>query len=485
MLPFLCLVILCGVLTQNAQGYDNPLAIASLSPQLLQQLISHRMNTQELKDRLQGLPLEDVIKKGAREGNRGGGFLSGIPLLGGLLNNVIGNILGVKINNVELLKLNIGFDEREAKIIVTIPADIELELKLPLNLFSRLLHLKLYLDIQVGVRVDRDPSTGHVRLIIGNCHNTPGHLRITVLDNANFVVRTVNNVVKLVTDVLEKTLPHLLQKELCPLVNGVVQNVLDLLQGAFNSEMHGERVQFLPESFDVHDGSFNLAYQGLMQRPGGQREVIRPDSVPLSAVPLEGSSMNMVLSSNYLSSAVRALLPPQSFNFDIASQGEGAAFRQQIAAVLPEASNVRMLQIASGVPSLSLTVGKIQLWQQIKIRFFTEHLTRDYRPLFILRATVAFTVHPSVIDGKMILALHSVRIQNLQLVNSDRHFDVQRMANLIAQLVSTSLLPHQNKSLAVGIPLPLVQNLGLRSLHVTVGKDAVMIVPSGEVPVSA
>uniref|UniRef100_A0A670IE58 Lipid-binding serum glycoprotein N-terminal domain-containing protein n=1 Tax=Podarcis muralis TaxID=64176 RepID=A0A670IE58_PODMU len=51
----------------------------------------------------------------------------------------------------------------------------------PLNL-GRLLHVKLYLDIQVAVRILTDPVSGHVKLVVGNCHNNPGHLRITLLN---------------------------------------------------------------------------------------------------------------------------------------------------------------------------------------------------------------------------------------------------------------------------------------------------------------
>ncbi|XP_048354017.1 BPI fold-containing family B member 1 [Sphaerodactylus townsendi] len=490
MLPFLSLFILGSLLTQNAQGNSQPLAIARLSPELLQhytlRVISRQMDPRALKDRLQSLPLEETVKEGLRQGN-GGGLLTGLPLVGGLVNNVLGNILKIKINKITLLDLQIKLHKHETKIIVTIPADIELEVRCPLSLLGSILRLKLYLDIQVGVRVVKDPLTGHIKLTIENCHNNPGHLRITLLNDykKNPLVHFLNRTLRLVTDVLEKTVPNLLQKQLCPLLNGLVQNVLDLLQGSLSSQVHGEMFQLAPESFRLHDGSLNLVYEGQIQMPGGQIVTLPPDSVPISAKPLEGSPMNMILSGKYVALALRALLPPRVFN--LGRQNEVAAFRSQIAAVIPKASNIRVLQIASGLPSLSLAVGKVEVWQPVEIRAFAEHPTEADRPLLTIRVTLALLAHPSIADGKMMFTLHRPRIASLVPVSSSiGNFDGQLLTGVMTRLLSASLLPHQNKILAEGIPIPLVQQLGLNSLRVSAGKDGLLVfVPPNGVPVSA
>ncbi|KAF7248705.1 Short palate, lung and nasal epithelium carcinoma-associated protein 2A, partial [Varanus komodoensis] len=135
------------------------------------------MDAQIWKQHLQKLPLHETLKGSIKPG----GLLGGIPIVGGLVNSLLDSILGVRIKNVELLKLDIQFDEREKHIFITIPADLEVEIHLPLHL-GRLLRIKLFLDVQVGVQLFTDPSTGYTRLVLGNCRNNPGHVRVTVLD---------------------------------------------------------------------------------------------------------------------------------------------------------------------------------------------------------------------------------------------------------------------------------------------------------------
>ncbi|XP_060119522.1 BPI fold-containing family B member 1 [Heteronotia binoei] len=463
MLQFLCLLVLCGLLTQNVQGNGFPMALTNLSPEMLQQLLSQRMNSQEWADHLQSLPLEDLVKNGIKQGSGGGGFLSGIPLVGGLVNNVVGGVLGLKIKEVSLLQLDIKFDKSEFRFIVTIPADVEVEVKCPLSLMGRIFHLKLHLDIQVGVRLVKHPETGHIKLTIENCRNNPGHLKIAVLEKFGPLFHLINKVVALVTSILDKTLPHLLQKELCPLANGLVQGVLDLLQGSMDEKMF----HMFPGSFHLYEDSLQLVYEG--QNPGGQSIMIPPDSHPLPSIPLDGSPMNMVLSSNYLESAFQALLPPRVFN--LGGQSECAVLVHQIAAVVRKVSHIQAVQITTGTPSLSLSVGKIQLWQPIEIRVYTEHPAGAYGPLFTIRLNIVWLAHPSLDGGKLIFTLHSPRLENLSLVGSAAgNYDVQHLTGLILRAVSACLLPHQNQMLAEGIPVPLVQELGLTSQNIAAGK---------------
>ncbi|XP_077192484.1 BPI fold-containing family B member 1-like [Paroedura picta] len=479
MLPFLCLLVLCGLLAQNAQGNGSPLAIANFSPEMLHQLISQRMNSQDFTDHLQRLPLEGVIKNGMRQSS-GGGFLSGIPLLGGLVNKVVVGLLGVKIKKVSLLELDVKLDKDETRLIITIPADIELEVKCPLHLAVKLVHLKLYLDVQVGVRLVKDPYTGHIKLTIENCQNNPGHLRVTVLENVNPLFQLVNKVVRLVTDIVEKTVPHLLQKELCPLANGLVQSVLDLLQGSFTSQMHNERFQLTPESFRLHDGSLQMVYGGNVPMPEGHSI-----SAPLPSVSRGDSRLNMALSHNYVASMLETLLPAQTLT--LGSQGKDPPFRQEIAAVLPRAHDVQALQIRTGTLSLSLAVGRIQVRLPIEIRAYRENPVGAYGPLFVIRINLVLLAHPSVSGGKLILSLHTPSIESISLLSSSiGNFDAQHLTGMLTRVMSTYLVPYVNRILAEGIPIPLVHNLGVDSMQVVAGKDALfLVVQRGMAPVSA
>ncbi|KAL8179872.1 UNVERIFIED_CONTAM: hypothetical protein K2H54_073760 [Gekko kuhli] len=471
MLPFLCLLVLGGLLTQNAEGNRYPQAIANLSPEMLHQLISQRMNSQDWQDRLLSLPLEDAVKNGMKQGG-GGGFLSGLPILGGLVNNVVSGVLGVKIKKVSLLELDIKLDPHEARLIVTIPADIEVEVKCPLSLMGRLVHLKVYLDVQIGVRLLKDPYTGHIKLTIENCQNNPGHIRITLLENISPLFQLINNVVRLVTNILEKTVPHILQKELCPLANGLVQSVLDLLQGS----MHSEMFHMSPESFSLYDDRMQLAYESKVEMPGGHSVMI-PDSGPLPSMPLEGSAMNMVMSGQYLTKAVQALAPPQVLNL---------ACQIKVGAEYSEASNVWAQNIRIGELSLSLAVGRSRMWLPVEVPVYTGHPSGGYGPRFIVRLNLDFLAHPSIVAGKLVFSLHNPRTQDLRLQSSSvGNFDAQHVTVIITQIASECIMPHLNRHLAQGIPMPLVQNVDSSSLHIAAGKDALLLVASRVVPVSA
>ncbi|XP_053250713.1 BPI fold-containing family A member 2 [Podarcis raffonei] len=463
MFPVLALAIFYGLLAQNTQGYASPQAIVNLGPEMLQRLISHRLDSQALVGRLQNLPLQSILQGGS------GGLLGlgNLPVLGGLVDGLLGNILGVKIRNIELLRLDIRFDEVAKHIIVTVPADVEIEINLPLNL-GRLLHVKLYLDIQVAVRILTDPVSGHVKLVVGNCHNNPGHLRITLLNKKGPLLQTVNNLLRAVTDILEKTVPHLLQKELCPLVNMLLEDVLNLLQGSSSSYVHGDMIQLRPSSTSLRNGVMQIGYEGTVRLPGGQNYIVPSGTAPLPHAPLGDAPMNMLLSDHLLSAMLRAFLTPRAIN--IHSPQEITAFSQQMAALSGFKGAIRALQVSYGAPVLALTVGRIEVKQNIDVKVYSG------RHLFTVRATVTSLGAVSVAGGSLRLTLHLEGIDNLSLINSSvGNFDVQHLTSAISHLVSAFLLPHQNHLLAEGFPLPLVQQLGIDHLNAAPGQNTLLL----------
>lgn len=66
----------------------------------------------------------------------------------------------------------------------------------------------------------------------------------------------------------------------------------------------------------------SVSFQGVTQLTGGQTVMIPPGSTPLPILPLEGSSMNLVLSASFMSTMVHSLLPTQAINLGAASQQE-------------------------------------------------------------------------------------------------------------------------------------------------------------------
>uniref|UniRef100_F7EXL4 BPI fold-containing family A member 1 n=1 Tax=Monodelphis domestica TaxID=13616 RepID=F7EXL4_MONDO len=229
MLKIWGLVLFCGLLTQSSAQLEAipvdpaiPLRPAqSLTPPdplsgLLGGLTKGLLNS-NLLGILENLPLLDALKIG--EGSSAG-------LIGGLLPKIVSlvpglqDIISINITNPVLLELGLEQSPDGHRLFVTLPLGMVLELKTFLT--GEILKLDVKLNIIVELIAVRDKD-GKIHLVIGDCKNDPGSLKVTLLEGV--LPSVVQGLLDTVTGTVIKVLPNLIQKEICPLVNDVLGNL--------------------------------------------------------------------------------------------------------------------------------------------------------------------------------------------------------------------------------------------------------------------
>ncbi|XP_036604081.1 BPI fold-containing family A member 1-like [Trichosurus vulpecula] len=225
------LVLLCGLLTQSSARLEaipvDPASVLSPAQSLTPPDISSSLLgglTKGLLDLnllgiLHDLPILDMLKPG---GGSSGGLIGGLlPKLTSIIPG-LQNILLINVTNPVLLELGLEQSPDGHRLFVTIPLGMVLELKTLLT--GDLLKLDAKLNIIVELIAVRDKD-GKIHLQIGDCKQDPGSLKITLLERVAPIL--VQELVETVTKTLFETLPRVLQKEVCPLVNEIL-NGLDI-----------------------------------------------------------------------------------------------------------------------------------------------------------------------------------------------------------------------------------------------------------------
>ncbi|XP_043836290.1 LOW QUALITY PROTEIN: BPI fold-containing family A member 1-like [Dromiciops gliroides] len=244
MLQIWGLVLFYGLVTQSSAQLDaipvNPVGALSpplslTPPDLLSGLLgglTKGLHTSNVLGILQNLPILDILKIG---GGSSGGLIGGLlPKLTSIIPG-LHNIISINVTNPVILELGLEQSPDGHRLFVTIPLGMVLELKTFLT--GELLKLDVNLNIIVELIAVRDKD-GKVHLVIGDCKHDPGSLKITLLEGV--VPTLVQELVDTVTKTLIEGLPHLLQKEICPLVNEILSGLdITLVHDVAEILIHG------------------------------------------------------------------------------------------------------------------------------------------------------------------------------------------------------------------------------------------------------
>ncbi|XP_075820016.1 BPI fold-containing family A member 5-like [Microtus pennsylvanicus] len=260
------LVVLCGLLAQSSAqlayplplSYDLPTSVGHCRPLHLDQNLPSYTVTPVVTTyptHLIAANFRNAFSQGLLSGGILG-FLEHMPLLsyvrpagsnaGGLVGvigrvissiPILNNILDIKVTNPQLLELGLVQSYDFHRLYVTIPLGFELKVNTPL--IGRLLEFAVKLDLTAEIYAVRDIQ-GRSRLVIGDCINSPGSLRITLPKGLNLL----QNLIDSLTDILTKVIPGLVQGVVCPVVNGIL-SLLDvtLMHDVAELLLHG--VQFV------------------------------------------------------------------------------------------------------------------------------------------------------------------------------------------------------------------------------------------------
>ncbi|XP_036039550.1 uncharacterized protein LOC118581498 [Onychomys torridus] len=276
--------LLCWGLLHQAQGTTH-------SPLLL------RFNERWLETNISDLFLEHEVLKGiirmpvTGSPSEGVSVLDRLPFVkkefvgkkSGLDLSLVGDLLSGKMMP-ELKKLleTAGLVIEDAKgpeVTLEILSDSLLQITMRCKLYLSLLEilwLEAIKNIRIGVRLEQTGNKTQVAL--EECHAPPGSLNVEILKQTETLLP--NQLLNLVTEILEESLPFLLQKIVCPEATNLLNFLLeDLLHIALPPIISGpDDFQYYVTNTEFTEGAILMTVQ-LVTPCGPHQRASRPEHV--------------------------------------------------------------------------------------------------------------------------------------------------------------------------------------------------------------
>ncbi|VFV17069.1 short lung and nasal epithelium [Lynx pardinus] len=144
-----------------------------------------------------------------------------------LVNDALSKVLSLKngtlslnILNSRILNIRIELTPDGEGINIRVPVTANVTLALPL--IGKKVNLKVSLDLLTSLRLETDAQTGIPKVVVGECLSDSDSISITLLDGHS---QLINKVLNSMTSILEKTVSHLIEKDVCPLIHLLVSTV--------------------------------------------------------------------------------------------------------------------------------------------------------------------------------------------------------------------------------------------------------------------
>ncbi|XP_057636095.1 uncharacterized protein LOC130880929 [Chionomys nivalis] len=214
----------------------------------------------------------------------------------GLDLSLIGHLLsGKTIPELKKLLETVGLVIEDAKgpeVTLEILSDSLLQTTLRCKLYLSLLEilrLEVIKNIRIGIRLEQIGNKTQVAF--EECHTPPGSLNIEILKQADTLLP--NQLLKLVTEILDESLPFLLQKIVCPVTTNLLNFLLeDLLHIILPPIISGpDDFQYYVTSTAFTEGAIVMEVQ-LVAPCGPHQRASRPEHVvPPPLPPLAQDSM--------------------------------------------------------------------------------------------------------------------------------------------------------------------------------------------------
>ncbi|XP_070103398.1 BPI fold-containing family B member 1-like isoform X4 [Equus przewalskii] len=282
--------LLCWGLLPQAQGQARHLLFLRVSKDQLETDISDLFSEQRILDHVTRIPVTEAAGEGVpildhlpfvREGLSRKSSRLDLSLVGDLLSGKSLPLLEELFQAGGLIIEDAKGPEVTLQILSDSLFQVTLQTKLYLSL-QRILRFSIIKNIRIGVRLEQ---TGNkTRVALDDCHTPPGNLSIEVLEQMNPFL--VNEALKVITGVLDKTLPFFLQKMVCPLATTLLNSLLeDVLRITLAPTISG------PEDFQYHVTTTELTEEAILMqvqlvtRCGPGQRAPRPDHLAPQPLP--------------------------------------------------------------------------------------------------------------------------------------------------------------------------------------------------------
>ncbi|XP_029773925.1 BPI fold-containing family B member 1 isoform X1 [Suricata suricatta] len=472
----LTFTLLCGLLAVTLAGAKlSPPAVLTLGREVIKERLTQGLRDHNAINILQQLPLLSSL----REKPAGG-----IPILGNLVNSILNHIVWLKVTTANILQLQVQPSDEGQGLAVKIPLDMVAGLNTPL--VKTIVEMHMQTEVQAIITVNAS-ERGYTRVVLQDCSDSHGSLRISLLQKLSFLVNSLANKVM---SLLMPALPKLVKTQLCPVIQEAFEDMradlLNLVRAAPIS-LGSNHLEFDPLSPAIKGNVIQLKLEAkLLDSQGKVTKWFKESTASLTVPVLNNSPFSLTVRQDVVNAAIAALLPPEELVVlldyvlpELAHQLKSSidVISTKVAQELGPTQLVKIL--TQETPELLLDQGSAKVAQLIVLEVFPTNEAR--RPFFTLGIEASSEAQFYTKDDRLLLNFNDISSDRIHLMNSGIGlFNPELLKNITIEILSSVLLPNQNGKLRSGISISMVKALGFEEASSFLTKDSLVITPASQ-----
>uniref|UniRef100_A0A4X1T1T7 BPI fold containing family B member 1 n=1 Tax=Sus scrofa TaxID=9823 RepID=A0A4X1T1T7_PIG len=423
---------LCGLLaTHLVAATLCPPVVLRLGPEVIKEKLTQKLKDRDAVHVLQQLPLLDAMQESSQ------------GVLARLVSSILKYITWLKVTSASILQLQVQPLPNGQELLVKIPLDM-------VALVKTIVELHMQVEVEAIIHVETS-ETGEDQLVLSNCSNTRGSLRISLLHKLSFLL---NSIAEKVIKLLVPALPKVVKGELCPVLREAFEDVrADLLNLVkLPTSLKSDRLEFELLSQAIEGSAVQLNLGAKLLDSDGNVIMLFNDTVDsLNLPPLSDVPFSLIVRKDVVNAAVVAFLPPEELMvlLDYVLPELAHRLKLSIKAISEKAADklepTQIVKILTqDTPEFLVDQGNAKVAQLIVLEVFPTN--EDRRPLFTLG--IEATSEPELLK------------------------------DIITEILISVLLPNENGKLRSGIPVSMVKALGYETASWSLIKDALVVTPA-------
>ncbi|XP_007932754.1 BPI fold-containing family B member 1 [Orycteropus afer afer] len=465
--------LICGLLvTTLVQATLSPPAVLNLGPEVIKEKLIQELKDHDAISILQQLPLFNALLKEPA---------GGIPLLGSLVNSILSYIIWLKVTSASILQPQVQPSARGQELVVKVPLDMVSGFNTPL--VKTIVKIHMETEVQAIIQVESSRQ-GPTRLILSDCFNSQGSLRISLLDKLSFLVNSLANKV---ISFLVPALPELVKSQLCPVMEMAFKDMYaDFLHLVKEPVALGfDHLEFDLLSSAIKNNVIQLNLNAKLLDSQGKVTNWFNDSIASQTVPtLDSAPFSFIVRHDVVDSAVGVLLPPEELAvlLDYVLPELARRLKSSIKVISEKAADqmgpTQIVKILTqDTPKLLLSEGNAKVAQLIMLEVFATNEVR--RPFFTIGIEASSEAQFFTKDDRLMLNLNEISSDRIQLMNSGIGlFNPELLKDIVTEILFSVLLPNENGKLRSGVPITIVKALGFEAATWSLTKDALVLTPT-------
>ncbi|XP_046507788.1 BPI fold-containing family B member 1-like isoform X2 [Equus quagga] len=458
---------LCGLLAATlVRATLSPAAVLSLSPEVIEGKLTQKLKDHDAVDILWRLPLLSTMREKPAGGN---------PILGSLVTFLMKYIIWLKVTSANILQLQIQPSADGQELVVKVPLDMAAGFNMPL--VKSIVEMHMETEAQAIIRVETSERGG--TLVLRNCSNSQGSLRLSLLRRFSFLV---NSLADKVMSFLLPTLPTLVKSQLCPVIEAAFEDMReDLLRLVrVPISLSSGHLQFDLLSPAIKHDVIQLHLQAeLSDSQGKVTKWFNESAVSLTMPTLEGEPFSLTIRQDVVNAAVATLVPPEELMvlLDYVLPELALRLKSSIKVINEKAADqlgpTQIVKIVTQeTPELLLDQGRAKVAQLIVLEVFATSEVR--RPFFTLGIEASSEAQFYTKGDQLTLNLNEISANRIHLMNSGIGlFDPELLKDITAEMLTSALLPNENGKLSSRIPVSMVKALGFEAASCSLTNSSV------------